>query len=64
MANFPPFAGDAMERIVKDQKDFEKEHQFMQVYHILPFSLMTCFCVCFVLLLLGLSDIFKTVNIY
>lgn len=26
------FAGDAMEKILKDQEEFEKEHQFMQVY--------------------------------
>lgn len=25
------FSGDAMEKILKDQEDFEKEHQFMQV---------------------------------
>lgn len=22
-----------MEKIIKDQEEFEKEHQFMQVYH-------------------------------
>lgn len=26
-----PFAGAAMERILEDQKEFEKEHQFIQV---------------------------------
>lgn len=25
------FSGDAMEKILKDQEEFEKEHQFMQV---------------------------------
>lgn len=27
----PPLAGTAMERILEDQEEFEKEHQFMQV---------------------------------
>lgn len=27
------FAGNAMEMIVKDQEEFEKEHRFMQVYN-------------------------------
>lgn len=25
-------AGDAMKKILKDQEEFEKEHQFMQVW--------------------------------
>lgn len=29
---FSPLVGDAMEKIVKDQEEFEKEHQFMQVH--------------------------------
>lgn len=29
---FPSLAGDAMDKIVKDQEEFEKEHQFMQVH--------------------------------
>lgn len=29
---FPSPAGDAMDKIVKDQEEFEKEHQFMQVH--------------------------------
>lgn len=29
---FFSLTGDALEKIVKDQEEFEKEHQFMQVY--------------------------------
>lgn len=31
MATISPLADAALEKILEDQKDFEKEHQFMQV---------------------------------
>lgn len=31
LATYSSVAGDAMEKIIKDQEEFEKEHQFMQV---------------------------------
>lgn len=45
LANFPSIAGDAMEKIVKDQEEFEKEHQFMQVSFI--FIFLFCLILCF-----------------
>lgn len=43
----PSLAGTAMERILEDQKEFEKEHQFMQVCvrSYLVFFLLFCFII-------------------